>query len=241
MQISVVKINKENYHSIEKSKQKLGQQGFTLIEILMAIFLIFVVVSIIPLTTGGNNRSKLEESLKKIERAIRFATNESILRNKIIRLKFNLQEIPMSYSIEYGQSANLVLPEAIDLEKLSLSDREAETKKMKKIDSQFIPIPEFEADNEPLPEAVSIYALGTTYYPELMKDGILYVYFYPSGEKDSSILFLYTAEEMVYLKIFPFEERTSKEFIIFNEFQLEDIESTLEAKSKELFEQWLKN
>jgi len=237
MQISVIKINSKNsYSQILK-----GQQGFTLIEVLMAIFLIFVVVSIVPLTTGGDERSYLEDSVTKIERAIRFATNESILRNKIVRIKFILEELPITYTIEYGQSANLVLPEAQDLERLSLSERKAALKKSKKIDSQFIPVEEFEADNEPLPEVVSIYALGTTYYPDLMKDGTLYIYFYPTGEKDSSILFLNTSQEMVYLKILPFEDRNSKKFIVFDEFQLEDIEKTLERKSKELFDQWLKN
>ena len=237
MQTSVIKINrKENFFQSLK-----GQQGFSLIEILMAIFLVFVVVSIVPLTTGGNEHSKLEDSIKKIERAIRFATSESILRNKIVRIRFIVDEVPAAYTIEYGQSANLVLPEAVDLDKLSLSERESEIERAKKIDSQFIPVEEFELNNEPLPEVVSIYALGTTYYPDLMSEGNLFIYFYPTGEKDSAILFFNTYQEMVYLKIFPFEDKTSKEFIVFDENQLIDIEKTLERKAKELFEQWLKN
>ena len=223
-----------------KNNQDLKQQGFSLIEVLMAIFLIFVVVSIVPLTTGGDDRSELEDTLRKIERAIRFATNESILRNKIVRLRFILDEEPMTYTIEYGQSANFVLPQAKELDNLSLKDRETELKNLKKIDSQFVSIEEFERDQEPISGKVLIYALGTTYYPDLMKEGSISLYFYPTGEKDDAILFLYTLEELATLEVFPFEDRTKKDFILFSEFDLSDFDNNLEKKVKDIFDKWQK-
>lgn len=236
MQTSVTKtiINTKKY-------KNLGQQGFSLIEVLMALFLMFVVVSIVPLGTGGDDRSKLEDTLSKIERSVRFATNEAILRNKIVRIKFELEEDPITYTVEYGQSANVILPEALDLEKLSLREREDELKRLEKLDSQFIPVPEFESDKEPLPDAVQFIGLGTSSLEELVKENNAYIYFYPTGEKDSAIVILNTIEEIGYLKIYPFEERTKREFYVFKETDIDDIDRSIERKSKEIFEQWLKN
>lgn len=217
-----------------------GQQGFSLVEILMAIFLSVVVISITVSNLGGDERSKLEDTLRKLERSVRFATDESILRNKLVRLQFALDEDPITYKIEYGQSANIVLPEAVDLESLNLRDRNAELKRIKKLDSQFVTVPEFEAGSEPLPESVVLYALGTTYYPDLMREGKVSIYFYPSGEKDNTIIFLHTPQELASLVIFPFEDRTQKEFYLFAETELDNIESTIENKTKEIFEQWLR-
>lgn len=237
MQTSAVKTKPSN-----RNKQHyIGQQGFTLIEILMAIFLVFVVVSIVPLTTGGDARSKLEDTMRKVERAVRFATNESILQNKIVRIKFEFTKDATTYLVEVGQKANLVLPQSKDLQDLSLKEREKELENIKKVDSQFAPVAEFEKDNEPLPDGIEIYAIGTTYYPDLMKEAPFYIYFYPTGEKDSSILFFNTLEELATLTIFPFEDRVKKDFFIFNEIELNDIDATIEKKAKDLFLQWQKD
>ena len=207
----------------------------------MAIFLIFVVVSIVPLTVGETERSKLEDTLKKLERTVKFATNESILRNKIVRIKFLLDEVPVTYTIEYGQSANIVLPANEDVDKLSLREREAQQKVQKRLDSKFIAIQEFEDDNEPINESINIIGFGTTYYPELLKEGTAYIYFYPTGDKDNSIILLNTNEEMASLIVYPFEDRTKKEFFPFQDFELEDIDNVIERKAKELFDLWLRN
>lgn len=234
MLTSVIKTNSKI------KKRSHGQQGFSLLEVLMAIFLIIVVVTLIPLGIGGDDHAKLEDSLKKIERALRFATDESVLRNKIVRIKFILDELPISYTIEYGQSANLVLPQEKDLENLSLRDRELELEKRKELNSQFASVPEFENDAEPFDEMIDFVGLGNTSSENLLKQGSAYIYLYPTGEKDAAIIFLATPEEMGYITVSPFEQRTETSFYTFTEAEMDDYDSTVERKSKEIFEQWQK-
>lgn len=217
----------------------IRQKGFSLLEILVAITLIGV-VALMSINFVQNDRGKLEETLSEFDRAVRYAANESIFRNSIVRIKLILNEEPHQYIVEYGKGADFVLPEAIDLSEISNSQRENAVKKIKKFDSQFSVTPYFEDGPKQLDDNVFIYGVGSTYHDKVLSEGEISIYFYPSGERDTSIIFLYTSEEMAALKIPPFEDRTYDEYYIFNETELDYLEDTLLSKSKEVFSQWLK-
>ena len=129
MPISTVTISK-----IIKSN-KLGDKGFTIVEILIALSLVGLVFTLV-INTSGTQRQDLENSISKIERAVRFATNESILRNSIVRISIDLDASPQTYVIEYGQGADFVLPQSVDLSDLSISEREKEIE-MKEMIEEF--------------------------------------------------------------------------------------------------------
>lgn len=227
--------------NISKYKKVLnGQQGFSIIEILVAIVLLVVVFTMLPQTMTQSERDKIQSSITKIDRAISFATSEAILRNSIIRIKLNLDKDPIEYSIEYGQGSDIVLPQTKDLSKLSIRDREVELKKLKKLDGQFAKVDEFVDSDETLPEGIYIYALGTTYTPDLVKDGNAFIYFYPTGEKDNAIIIFNSSQEIATLKISPFEEKTFDDYFVFSESDLANLDYTLENKAKDIFEKWLK-
>ena len=236
MQISTAKI----YNDLKHFNKKLGQQGMTMVEILVSLFLVVIIFTIIPLSLTDDSHQKLQESIEKIDRAVRFATNESILRNSIVRLKIDLDKSPIEYTVEYGQGSDFTLPESKDLSRLSISEREEETKRIEKLDSQFRSIDEFADSSEPLDENISVHGLGTDYYQKIQLEGQVSIYFYPSGEKDAAILFFNNEEELATLKIAPFEDKTYVDYYIFNEYDLANLDDTLENKSKELFEKWLK-
>ena len=206
----------------------------------MAIVLLVIIFTMIPVSIGESERDRLEVAITKIDRAISFATNESILRNVIVRLRIDLDADPMDYSVEYGQRADLVLPQSRDLSNLSLKDRLNELEKVKKLDLQFSAVDEFTSSKEPLPEGINIYGLGTSYSQKLIIEGSLNIYFYPTGEKDSAILFFHTSEEIATLTISPFENKTVDKFIPFSESELANLDYTLENKAKDIFEKWLK-
>lgn len=203
--------------------------------------LIVAIFTMLPFSTEDQEHAALEDSIVKIERTVRFSVNEAILRNVIIRLKFDLNKEPISYIVEYGKKADLVLPEAKDLSRLSIRDREAELQVVKKFDGQFSPVDEFLDEKLELPEGIEIYGVGTTYYPSIVSDGEASIYFYPTGEKDSAIILLNNELELGTLSISPFEDKTEKDFYIFTETELQRFDSSLESKAKEKFEQWLKD
>ncbi len=216
------------------------QDGFSIVEILVALALVAIIFVAIPFSLTDSNRSKIDSTLSKLNRAVRFSTDESVLRNAIVRIKIELDKEPMEFSVEYGTSANFVLPEAKDFSRMSLKDREMELERLKKIDSQFAKVDEFKDSSEPVPEGISIYGVGTTYNPHLVTEGNAYIYFYPTGEKDSALIILTSPEEIVTLKIFPFEERTVDKYIPLTENDLANLEFSLENKTKEAFEEWLR-
>ena len=232
-----VTINRLN---TKNKKSNKWQQGFSIIEVLVAIGLIALVFSIIPLGLTDTERQKIEAVMSKLNRAIRFSVDESVLRNSIVRIKFELDKDPAEYYIEYGEGSNIVLPQAKDLSNLSLRDREIFLQKAKKLDGQFTKVEEYRDSNEVLPEGIYIYGVGTTYNPRVITEGDAYIYFYPTGEKDNVILIFTGAQELATLKVFPFEERTEETFITFTENELANLEYTLENKTKDLFERWLK-
>ena len=202
--------------------------------------LVVAIFTMLPFSTEDQEHAALEESITKIERAVRFSVNEAILRNVIIRLKFDLSSEPVSYMVEFGKKADLVLPEAKDTSKLSLRDREAELKTVKKFDGQFTPVDEFSDEAQELPKGVEVYGLGTTYYPNIVTDGEASIYFYPTGEKDSAIILINNELELGTLSIAPFEDKTNKNFHLFTEAEQLRFDSSLEDKAKEKFDKWLK-
>ena len=218
----------------------LDQRGLSLIEVLIAITLVAIVTAVAVNGTSFNDREDLEETIFEIDRALRYASNEAIMRNALVRMRIDLDAEPVEYVIEYGQSSQMVLPEMVDTEKLSIEDREKEAQKQQKLDSKFSNTAYFEDGPRKFRENVGIYGVGTSYLDDIMSQGNASIYFYPSGEKDSAIIFLYTEYELVSLKVPPFEEKLYDDYYIFNQSEADFLEDTLESKSKEIFNQWLK-
>lgn len=218
------------------------QEGFSLIEILVALTLI-ALGTILGINAFESDRQQLESTFQEMDRTIRYAVNEAITRNSIVRIRFNL-EVPqdegMEFIVEYGDGADLVLPQAVDTSKMSIKEREEEVRRSKKLDNQFTPTSFFENGPKKLNENIRIYGIGSTYHNQLIIEGEPSLYFYPSGEKDSAIIILYTPDEMATLKVSPFEDRTYDDYYVFTQDEIDFFDRTLESKSKELFLEWSK-
>ncbi len=222
------------------AKTSNKQRGFSLIEILVAMSLMAAVFTLIPFDGDTTERKNLDESIGLLDRAVRFSVNEAILRNVIVRIKFKLATQPVEYSIEYGNAASIVLPETIDESRLSLSERELYDKQQDKFNSQFTPIQEFTDGLQTLPEYVELYAVASSYYPDLITSGEPAIYFYPTGERDNALLILNTAYEYATYSIAPFEDKTFSDRVDFAEEDLDNLSYVLEQKASEEYEQWLK-
>ena len=222
------------------------QQGFSLIEILVALGLIALVISTFTTSSGMfSNRQKLDESLDSIRRAIRFSQDEAALKNKIVRIRFLLDKRPQEFAVEFGPSDNFVIPKSIvgQAEVSSLKEQEELEAEKKSIDKKFSKVDEFQEDNYEFSEKVRIISYGSTLFKSLVSEGDVSMYFYPSGEKDSALIFLATDEELSSLSIPSFTMDFETEYMVNSEEvsgSLDELIETYTDKAKGIFEKWLK-
>ena len=221
--------------------QNKGHQGFALIEIMVALILVSTIFILIPMSVGVSDRQALEESIDDFDRAIRFAQDEAILRNSIVRLNILIDKDPIEYAVQFGPGGNLVLPTLADTSRMSIKEREAQEKVQKNLDGQFNLIPEFSDENKKLPESVRIIGLTSSYLKEILQDGSISIYFYPTGEKDDALIYFSTETEMATLEIPAFENQTKVNFYQYSEAELASLEISQENKIKELYDKWIKN
>lgn len=226
---------------MNKFNKNLGHHGFTIVEIMVALMLVVLVFGLIPMQMDSDDRSKLEESIQELDRAVKFSINESILRNSVTRLTINLEADPQEYIVEYGTTANIVLPNLGDEDRMSLKEREQQKKMIKNLDAQFTRVEEFANKPKIFPEGVTILAVASSYLDKVRKDGQLAIYFYPTGEKDNSLIFIGTDQEVSWINIPPFENKTMVDYYTFTESELVNLDISQDNKVKEVFDQWIKD
>ena len=231
----------------------IASKGFSLLEILMALFIGTLILGLgLTIKFESSDRNKLEEAMEMLEKAVRFGVDEAVLRNRIVRLHFFLEEYPQQFTLEYASDENFVLSKKIkdrdDEENLSEEERKEQREILEEINKQFQPVEEFLEENLSFPEEVRIFGIGTTAVERLIGGLEASFFIYPSGEKDGALVILGTEEEMGTLSIEEFTMDFQRNWIK-NPKKLEQEEDddgeggipTPEQwkKSKELFEKWL--
>jgi hypothetical protein len=206
----------------------------------VSLVLVVLIFSLIPSGTFGGNRKNLEESVLNIQRAVRFSVDEAILRNSMTRVLIDLDAEQVTYSVEYGPGAGLVLPEVVDESKLSISEKENQTKVLKGLNSQFKKVSEFSEEDKKLPEGIRISGVASSYLSSIKMDGKVAIYFYPTGERDNALIFFTSEDELASLDIPPFEDTTRKTYYTFTESEKVNFEDSVDVKMREMFESWLK-
>lgn len=177
--------------------------------------------------------------MSKITRAVRFSQNESILRNTIIRLKINISgEERQSYSVDFGPSETLPLPEIRDPEKLSLKERERQNKVISNLDNQFTLLPELEGEDLNFSERIIIQGVGASDKDYIQTEGSFSLYFYPTGEKDSAMIFLSSYDEIGTVSI---QNYSPEPDIAFHFLRDANDVNLIERSIKEYYEKWRKN
>lgn len=222
-------------------KAILGHQGFSIVEILVALMLVVLVFSLIPTNTRDEERDKLNSVIEDFRRATRFATNEAVLRNAITRITIDMETDPQEYYVEYSTEGGLALPQVQNPKDLSFTEREEQAKKIKDLDSQFQKVSEFAEENKIMPFGVRATGLANVNIEDILTSGKAHIYFYPTGEKDGALIFLSSGSELATLDIPPFENTTFTEYSTYSEYDLNNIDSAQMNKMKELRDEWLKN
>lgn len=218
-----------------------NSQGFSLIEILVAITLVAVLFGIFA-SFSFNSSDHLEEASNNIERAIRYSVDESALRNSIVRTRFYLDGTPQKMSVEYGPDDSFVIPlNQVEPEEESLLNKESNKKKLKKFNLNFNRVPEFSEGPRSFNENVRLVGIGSSLTGLLFLEGQVSIYAYPTGEKDGGIIILGTTEQVVGISFRPFLLGFDyKRENIDKSISFDEIPEEQERVAKEMFESWLK-
>lgn len=222
------------------SDRPLHEAGFSLIEILVALVLAAMIFLAIPGSDSAQKHRELQTAVDDIDRSIRFAGNEAVLRNTVVRLKLDLDKSPIEYTVEYGPAGNLPLPEFTpDKASKSLEEEKKEAEKRAALDKQFNKVDEFEDIKHEIHPDVTILGLASTSDKKLIKEGNAYIYFYPTGEKDGGIIIFSTIEEVASLEIAPFLTETNTVFEPLKTTGVAKLEDILQTKMEEVYKEWL--
>lgn len=82
-------------------KTKMRSQGYTLIEILIVLFIVSIVTSIAFITIGGNENRRLESFANELTQILTLAEEQAMLQPSVLGLSFNEQALQFaSYEIQ---------------------------------------------------------------------------------------------------------------------------------------------
>lgn len=218
-----------------------NNQGFTLIEILVALVLIVLVMSL-ALSNPFSSRKDLDHEVSSIERAIRFMTDEAALKNAVVRLHFILGKEVQEYAVEYGPSDSFILPPKPEFETKTETKEEEEKKKkdLKKINLKFNKITEFQEKNSELPDNIKVIGVATPQSDKLQTTGEASIYAFPSGEKDEALVILGSDEDIISIKVNPFSMDITHQTYPLGKISDKDLAEKQQKKAKEIFEKWQK-
>ncbi len=217
-----------------------NDQGFSLIEILVALVLAALIFLAVPSSENVQKHRDLQTAIEDLDRSVRFAGNEAVLRNSVVRLRISLDKSPVEYTVEYGPAGNLPLPDMPESKRnQSLEEIKAENDQRTALDRQFNKVEEFEDIKHEISPNVSILGVASTSSKQLMKEGEATLYFYPTGEKDGGLIVFSTIEEIAYLEIAPFLSETKSVFEALKTSGVAKLEDILQTKMDEVYKEWL--
>ncbi|WP_372653809.1 Tfp pilus assembly protein FimT/FimU [Halobacteriovorax sp.] len=217
-----------------------NSKGFTLIEMLVALLLVTIVLTVVS-GTSFSTRRNLDEAINDIERGVRFSSDESALRNSIIRIRFKFDEDPQTWSVEFGPDGNFVLPPVSQSVSQSKSDEETEKKAQSEVDKKFSKIKEFQDSDREFPLGVRVVGVATSLTQAMLLDGDNSIYIYPTGEKDSAIIILASDDELASLKISPFTMDIEREYFTVELQNDGDITEAQIELAERIYQEWQKN
>ena len=219
-----------------------SNQGFTLIEILVALALIAIFMTM-AVSDSFNTSADLDKESSNLERAVRFMSDEAALRNSVVRLHFMLSKAPQEYAIEYGPSDSFILPPPAEFETKTLSKEEEEKadKLTKEINMKFNKIQEFQESNTEVSDNVKILGIGNASSEKFVSTGDASIYSFPTGEKDDALILLANDETVISLEVSPFNSKIERKSYKIEQTGNRELNDLQADKAKEIFDTWLKD
>ena len=237
--------NSHGPNAFHPSSPCFSANGLSLIEILVAVtlasFLFYASLS----GFNSSDQDDLDGAMDIVEKAVIFAINESILKNRMTRVHFDLEQERPKIGVEFSDDVQFVLPDVkkYDGKDLGTKEREAKDKMREKINSRFKSIEEVNSEKLKIPERVQILGIATSLRPSLIIDEETSIYIYPTGERDRVLIVFALFEHIGALVVEPYLGEFKREYAIIkveNELEEEYEEGYREILEK-LFNEWLQS
>jgi len=214
--------------------------GFSLLEILIALTVMGIMLTL-AVKDGLSQRDKLERALEELGRAITFAQAETVFRGSLVRVHFIFGN-DAKYHVEIGPSGRFVIPldPFQDKTSLTLSEREAQEKRQKKLNLDFHQAENFPQRRDDFASPVSLVAVVTDKLKQPQTTGEASIYFSPQGENDAALVMLANDLEIGVLKVEPFTLEQSIEYFPLAENQTGEVDwqAAVDKKVEEIFQKW---
>jgi prepilin-type N-terminal cleavage/methylation domain-containing protein len=224
--------NKSSYALFES-------QGFTLIEILVALVLVTLVLTLV-ISNPFSSRDDLDKDVGDVERALRFMGDEAILRNSVLRIHFFLDKEPQEYGVEYGPSDNFILPSEPQHKSsvLSKSEEEKNTKMLKDINLKFNRVSEYAEKNAELGNNIKVLGVATLQSEKIQTTGEASLYAFPSGERDAALVIIGNEEEVVSIRTNTFTAKIERKRHKLEARNTKELSEQQKNLAVEIFEEW---
>ncbi|MBT7767898.1 MAG: prepilin-type N-terminal cleavage/methylation domain-containing protein [Bdellovibrionales bacterium] len=225
----------------KRSKHPRQNDGFSLIEVLVALFLLSMIFGLVSMD-NNNFRREMNKVVNNLESAIRFAVDEAALKNSIVRIHFYLDRSPQEYRVEVGPDSSFLLPSDISPppHNSSLAAHDEFKQKQEILNKQFNPVREFQEQAHQLPDDIQIVAVGNGSDDTMINDIQTSIYIYPTGEKDAAIIILGSEEELISLSIDPFTMNLERKYLpLSTEGTTQSLPEIQLDQATSIFTQWL--
>ena len=194
-------------------------------EILAVISLISIIFYVGATMMRNNSRDEIEQVVNSIQRGVRFANDEAVIRNFTVRLKISMDKTPQALALEYTTETDLLIDDPTkEDDNLVVEDKQTILKRQKEVNQSFLVNEDFKKNVEPIPESVVILAAKTADQNQLSFQQEFYLYFYPSGIRDQGQIFLGNIEEFALISIDAVRDKIDVEYRK-NPYGLDDVQS----------------
>ncbi len=217
-----------------------GQKGFSLLEVLVALALMALIFAFVSFG-GAGPRQQLDSALENIERSLRFSSDESTIRNTVIRVHFFLDKNPAEFAVEYGPADSFMLPPTTEESAVkSLAEEEKSQKEQKKRDQGFARISEFQEKNAVIPDDVKLIGIASANQKNLTTEGQPSLYVFPTGEKESALIIVANSLEVAALSVDGFSGEMSRVYRKIEGVNNDNLNETQQKIAIDLLKEWQK-
>ena len=232
-----------------------SKKGFSLLEILVAMALVALIFSMAANFSFTRTQAS-QELVDDLTIAIESATDEAVLKNSMVRVRFKLsdyesnedsleeievEDITQKIFFEYLLDSKNLLEsrERINRADLTQTQMEEYIQEQKKNESSFGRLSDLKNGKIEIEYPLRILGIGYPQESKFITTLSSSIYFYPNGDKNPGTIFIFDQERIHYLVIPPFGLNIKHEIIPLEFTDDETPEQLFEratAKAKETFE-----
>lgn len=177
-------------------------RAFTLVEMMIVLGIIGGVMAFGVAVIGGGSAGRIKEASSQILRLVKYAYNQAAFTGSYYRIVFDLEE--QTFFAEYSDEPFYVVKEGDEKEAIRLKNEERQHEESVTVAQMLGNFAEAEDDLlqiYKLPENIKISDVYVMHQSEAVSEGRAYLYFFPRGMTEFSVIHLSDAAEKKFLTL----------------------------------------